>query len=67
MSKLFKEQTTRKDWRKRTWPSGTNSKGAKATAARLVRRKARKLAKADQFAESMAKKMFCHYDINDFK
>jgi hypothetical protein len=58
---------TRKDWRNRSWPSGTNSKGAKSVAARLVRRKARKLAKSDDFAESMAKKMFNHYDINDFK
>ncbi len=58
---------TRKDWRNRSWPAGTNSKGAKATAARLVRRKVRKLAKKDEFAESMAKKMFDHYDINDFK
>jgi len=58
---------TRKDWRKRSWPSGTNSDGAKKTAARLVRRKARKLSKSDDFAESMSKKMFNHYDINDFK
>lgn len=58
---------TRKDWRKRSWPSGTNSKGAKLTARRLLRRKARKLSKADNFAESMGKKMFEQYDINDFK
>lgn len=58
---------TRKDWRNRKWPSGTNSKGAKAVAARLVRRRAKQLAKLDRFAESMAKKMFSHYDINDFK
>lgn len=51
----------------REWPAGTNSKGAKATAARLVRRKAKQLIKLDRFAENMGKKMFNHYDINDFK
>jgi len=58
---------TRKDWRMREWPAGTNSKGAKANAARLVRRKAKQLIKLDRFAENMGKKMFDHYDINDFK
>ena len=41
------KRQTRKDWRKRSWPSGTNSKGAKLTARRLLRRKARKLSKSD--------------------
>lgn len=52
---------TRKDWRNRGWPAGTNDIKAKKEANRKVRRY-QNLKSGNSY-----KKVFEHYDINDFK
>ena len=52
---------TRKDWRKRSWPSGENVRGMKSIANRKVRR-TKGIASGNAY-----RKVSEHYDINDFK
>ena len=52
---------TRKDWRKRSWPSGENDRSAKRLANRKVRR-------TKNVPDGKAyRKLYSSYDINDFK
>ena len=52
---------TRKDWRKRSWPSGENDKSSKVLANRKVRR-AKNVPDGNAY-----RKLYSSYDINDFK
>lgn len=63
---MFDDRQTRKDWRKRTWPSGMNSQFAKREASKTVRRTAKKDPEAAP-KNNLYKKQYDHYDICDFK
>lgn len=52
---------TRKDWRHRAWPAGTNDTKIKKIANRKVRRT------QNLKSGNLYKKVWEHYDINDFK
>jgi len=57
---------TRKDYRFREWPAGKNSPKMKRIASRLVRRMNKR--SNEIVPQGMGfKKVFEHYDINDFR